>query len=160
MTNLNLKEQTFASTSNASYRNCLVKGSDRLSMKKLALVATILLAGCASSNTWTTDSDPRLVQLEKKRRALDESEQQCIDQTLTRTRDEMARIAATADASVESQTQRENDERDREISQCRAWMDQENAEIAEQERNEYELQAQQERNRASFIAIVTTSRMH
>ena len=129
-------------------------------MKKLALVAIILLAGCASSNARTSDSDPKLAQLEKKRLAIAESEKRCIDETPIRSRDKMAGIAATPGASVESQRQRENDERDREISQCRAWADQENAEIAEQERNEYELQAQQERNRASFMAIVTTSTMH
>ena len=104
-------------------------------MKKLALVAIILLAGCASSNARTSDSDPKLAQLEKKRLALAESEKRCIDETPTRSRDKMAGIAATPGASVESHRQRENDERDREISQCRAWADQENAEIAEQERN-------------------------
>ena len=76
-------------------------------MKKLALVAIILLAGCASTNTRTGDSDPRLAQLEEKRRAIAESEKQCIDETLTRSRDEMARIAATPDASVESQTEKD-----------------------------------------------------
>ncbi|MGB0104872.1 MAG: hypothetical protein WBP51_11770 [Candidatus Sulfotelmatobacter sp.] len=129
-------------------------------MKKLALVAIILLAGCASSNARTSDSDPKLAQLEKKSLAIAESEKRCIDETPIRSCDKMAGMAATPGASVESHRQRENDERDREISQCRAWADQENAEIAEQERNEYELQAQQERSRASFMAIVTTSTMH
>jgi len=129
-------------------------------MKKLALVAIILLAGCASTNARTGDSDARIAQLEKKSLTLAESEKRCIDEAMTRSRDETARIAGTPDASVELQTQRGAEERDREISQCRAWADAENAEIAEQERNEYELQAQQERNRASFIAIVTTSGRH
>ena len=97
------------------------------------------------------------MRLEEKRRALAESEKRCIDESLTRTRDEMASIAATADASVESQTQKANHERDRELSQCRAWADQENAKIAEQECKEYELQAQEERDSASLRAILTTS---
>ena len=127
-------------------------------MKKLGLVAIILLAGCASSNIRTSNSDPQLAQFEKKRRAVAESEKQCIDESLTRSHDEMARITATPDASVESQTQRENYERDREISQCRVTANNENAKISEQERNEYELQAQEERDRASLMAILTTSR--
>lgn len=129
-------------------------------MNKLALVATILLAGCATTNLRGADSDPRIARLEKKSRLLAESEKRCIDETLTRSRDEMARTAVTPDASVELQRQRESDERDREISQCHAWADQENAEIAEQERNEYELQAEQERNRARLMAILTTSGLH
>ena len=127
-------------------------------VKKLALVGIILLAGCASSNIRTSNSDPRLVQFEEKRRAVAESEKQCIDESMTRSHDEMARITATPDASVESQTQRVNYERDREISQCRVTANDENAKISDQERKEYELQAQEERDRASLVAILTTSR--
>jgi hypothetical protein len=127
-------------------------------VKKLALVGIILLAGCASSSIRTSDSDPRLAQFENKRRAVAEKKKQCIDETLTRSRDEMAGITATPDASVESQTQRVNHERDREISQCRITANDENAKISEHERKEYELQAQEERDRASLMAILTTSR--
>jgi hypothetical protein len=129
-------------------------------MKKIPLVAIILLAGCASSNIRTSNSDPRLAQFEEKRRAVAESEKQCIDESMTRSHDEMARITATPDASVESQTQRVNYERDREISQCRITANDENAKISEQERKEYELQAQEERSRASLMAILTTSLHH
>jgi len=129
-------------------------------MNKLALVAIFLLAGCATRNTRTGDLDPRLAQLEKKRQALAESEKSCIDETLARSRDEIARMAATPDASVESRIRQESDERDREISGCHAWADDENVEIAEQERDEYELQAQQERNRASHLAVLTTYGLH
>ena len=128
-------------------------------MKKLGLVAIILLAAaCASSNIRTSDSDPRLAQFEEKRRSVAESEKQCIDETLTLSRDEMARIAGSPDASVESQTQKETYERDRKISQCRVTANNENAKISDQERKEYELQAQEERDRASLVAILTTSR--
>ncbi len=127
-------------------------------MKKLGVVAIILLAACASSNIRTSDSDPRLVQFEKKRQSVAESEKECIDETLTRSRDEMARIASSPNASVESETQKVNYQRDREISQCRVMANNENAKISEQERKEYELQAQEERDRASLMAILTTSR--
>jgi hypothetical protein len=129
-----------------------------LQVKKLAFVAVILMAGCATSNSWNVDSDPKLAQLEKKRLTLDASEKRCIDEAQVRSRDKMAGMAASPDASVESQPQEAD--RDREISQCRAWADQENANIAEQERNEYELQAQQERSRALFMAVITTSGLH
>jgi predicted AAA+ superfamily ATPase len=127
-------------------------------MKRVALVAIFMLAGCAASST--DDSDSRLAHLEKKSREIAESEKRCVDEASTRSRDEMVRMAGTPGASVELLTQRETDERDREISQCHACADQENAEIAEQERQEYELQAEQDRNRASHIAILTTVGLH
>ncbi len=129
-------------------------------VKKLALVAVILMAGCAASNSWDVDSDPKLAQLEKQRLSLDASEKRCIDEAQVRSRDKMAGMASGPDAPVESQPQGADDERDREISQCRAWADQENANIAEQERNEYELQAQQERSRALFMAVITSPPLH
>ncbi len=129
-----------------------------LQVKQLAFVAVILMAGCASSSSWDVDSDPKLAQLEKKRLALDASEKRCIDEAQVRSRDKMAGMAASHDTSVESQPQEEERERDRQISQCRAWADEENANIAEQERREYELQAQQERSRNLFMAVVTAPR--
>lgn len=127
-------------------------------MTKIGLVAVLVLAGCVSSNIRTSDSDPRLAQFGKKRREIAESEKQCIDESMTRSRDQMARITATREASVEAQTQKENYARDMEISQCRVIANYENAKISEQERKEYELQAQEERDRASLMAILTTSR--
>jgi Zn-dependent metalloprotease len=128
-------------------------------MKKLALIAIILIAGCASTNARTSDSDPKLAQLEKKRQALEVSEKQCVDEAMKRSHDGIASITVTPNASLESQTQKINNTRDREISQCHALADHENAEIAEQERNEYESEEQQERSRAAFIAVLTTSRL-
>jgi hypothetical protein len=127
-------------------------------MKKLALVAIVLLAGCAATRTQTPGADPKITSLEEERRTIAEREQQCIDNTLKHGRDEMANIAATPDASVESLIQRAKNKRDRELSECRAEADGQNAEISERERDEYALQAQQERDRASLMMILTTTR--
>jgi hypothetical protein len=129
-------------------------------MKKLSLIAIVLLAGCAATKTQTGGSDPRLMQLEEKSRIIAEREKQCIDTTLTRSRDEMARIAATPDASLGFRIQAENQERDRELSKCRARADQDNAEIAAHERAEYELRAQQEHDRSALIMTLTASGPH
>jgi len=128
-------------------------------MKKLALIAIMLIAGCASTNAPTSDSDPKLAQLEKKRQALEVSEKQCVDEAMNRSHDEIASITVTPNASLDSQTQKINNTRDREISQCHALADHENAEIAEQERNEYQSEEQQERSRSAFFAVLTTSRL-
>ena len=124
-------------------------------MKTVALAVAVLLAGCAATNAPTSSSDPRLTQLEEKSRTIAEREKQCIDQTLARSRDEIAGIAPGA--SVELQTQKETRERDRELSECRARADEENAGIYAQERDEYKRQAQQERARAALMSVLTTS---
>jgi hypothetical protein len=126
-------------------------------MNKFALIAIFVLAGCAATNTQTRGVDPKLTGLEEERRTVAEREKQCIDNTLTRSRDEMAHIAATSDASVELRTQRANNQRDRDLSECRAKAYTENAEISEQERKEYARQAQQEHDRASLMMTLTTS---
>ncbi len=123
-------------------------------MKKLALIAIVLLA----TNTQAPGANPKITSLEEARRTIAEREQQCIDNALTHSRDEVAHIAATSDAAVESLIQRAKNERDREVSQCRAEADAQNAEISERERSEYALEAQQERDRASLMMILTTTR--
>jgi len=126
-------------------------------MKKIALIAIVLLAGCAATDTQTPVTDPKIASLEQERRAIAEREQQCIDNTLIHSRDEMAHLAATA-ASGDLPMQRAKNERDRELSECRAEADGQNAEISSRERDEYALEAQQERDRASLMMILTTTR--
>jgi len=127
-------------------------------MNKSALVAIFVLAGCAAANTQTPGLDPKITSLEEQRQIITRREQQCIDNTLKYSRDEMAHMAATSDASVEVLTQRARNERDRELSECRAKADGENAAISAHERDEYVLQAQRERDRASLMMILTTTR--
>ena len=127
-------------------------------MKKLALIAIILLAGCAATNTQAPGADPKITSLEEQRRTIAEREQQCIDNALKHDRDEMAHIAATSDASAELLMQRAKNEGDRELSECRAKAENDNAQISERERSEYALEAQQERDRASLMMILTTTR--
>ena len=127
-------------------------------MNKLVLVAIIVMAGCAATNTQTPGADPKITSLEEERQMVAESEKQCIDETLTHSRDEMAHVAATSDASAELLMQRAKNERDRELSECRAKAYGQNAEISARERDEYALQAQQERDNAALMSILTTTR--
>jgi hypothetical protein len=128
-------------------------------MKQLALVVIIVMAGCATTNnTQTAGVDPKIASLEEERQTIAGREQQCMDNALARSRDEMARVTATSDASVELLMQRAQNERDRELSECRAKADSENAEISARERDEYALQAQQERAGASLMGILLSTR--
>ena len=120
-----------------------------------SLVAIVLVAGCAETNTQTGGSEPGIVNVDQKWRMVAAREKQCIDEALARGRDETERIVGIPDPSIALQVEQEADERDREISLCRAAADNEAAEISERERNEYQVEAQQESNRASFMAIVT-----
>lgn len=129
-------------------------------MKKPALVAFILLAGCAATSTGTGGSDPRRTQSEEKSWIVADREKQCIDKALTRSRDELARIQATPDASAELRRKKEIQERDREVYECRAKADAENAKISAHESTEYHLQARQARDRAALMMTLTTSPPH
>jgi hypothetical protein len=124
-------------------------------MKHLAWVTVILLTGCAAANTHTGGA--RLTRLEEETRIVAERENQCVGEALMRNRDQMARIAATPGASAEAQVQMENQVLDAELSECRARADRDSAKLTAHERDEYELEAKQERDRATLMTILTTS---
>lgn len=127
-------------------------------MKKLALMAIVLIAGCAATNTQTPAADPKITNLEEERQMVATREKQCIDDALTHSRDEIARLAATSDAPVELLIQRAKNERDRELSECHAKADSENAEISTRERDQYALQAKQEHDNATLMGILLSTR--
>ena len=126
-------------------------------MKKLALVAIVLIAGCASTNTQTPAADPKITGLEEERQMVAAREKQCIDDALTHSSDEMVHLTATSDASVELLMQRAKNERDREQAKCRAKADSENAEISARERDEYALGARQEHDSATRMGILLST---
>jgi hypothetical protein len=88
---------------------------------------------------------------------ISEREQQCINETIIRSNDQIARAKATPDALTELRMRKANDARDRELSECRSEADRENRELSSHERREYELQTQQERHQAALVMILTTS---
>jgi|SRR5271156_3110026 len=127
-------------------------------MKKLVLFAIIVMAGCATTNTQAPGADPKITSLEEERQMVAAREKQCIDDALTHSHDEMAHLTATSDAFVELLMQRAKNERDREVSECRAKADSENAEISTRERDEYALQAKQEHDSATLMGILLSTR--
>lgn len=122
-------------------------------MKKLSLIAVILLAGCAAAQKG--DADPRITRLQEESRTIAATEKQCIDGAKKPSPDQTAGTASGAAADLE--IQKENHERDREVLECRAEAERKNAEIYARERDEYALQAQQDRDRARLMMILTTS---
>jgi hypothetical protein len=127
-------------------------------LKTLALAVAVLLVGCATTNSPTAETDPRLIKLQNKGQEISAREQQCVRQAVNRANDQIAQIDATPDALTASRTQQAKDDRDREVSECSANADREKAQLSTRERAEYESQAQQEHDRAALMMILTTSR--
>jgi hypothetical protein len=127
-------------------------------MKTLALAVAVLVAGCATTNSPPAETDARLIKLQNKSQEISERKRHCIHETVIRSNDQIARIAATLDALTGLRTQRAKDDRDRELSECKANADREKDELSARERAEYEGQAQDERERNALMMILTTSR--
>jgi hypothetical protein len=125
-------------------------------MKRLALAA-MLLAGCAAATVATTGRDAKVKELEEKSREIAIRAQQCVMTAVKRTDDEMERTRGP-DSSTKLRLQLAKDEREREILECKAAETRENEELFSNERKEYVLQAEQERDRNALIMILTTSR--
>jgi hypothetical protein len=126
-------------------------------MKTLALGVTILLAGCAASNP-PTDAHARSIKFQVQSEDISDREQQCIKGAVSRSNDP-ATQRAQPDASAGQLAQQSGaDDEDREISRCKDAAQRDQAELAARERSAYQDEAQQQRDRASLMAILTTSR--
>jgi hypothetical protein len=64
------------------------------------------------------------------------------------------------DSSTGVTRQKDVDERDKDMSKCEAEEERENEELYSQERKEYVLQAEHERDQNTLMMILTTSRPH
>jgi hypothetical protein len=122
-------------------------------MKKLALTA-LLLAGCATTNVATPGRDAKVKELAAKGQAIANRAKQCMAAALKRGRTDKDETTAS-DSSTKGGTQIASD-----VSKCKAAEARENEELLSQEGSEYVLEGEQERDRATLIMILTTSRSH
>ncbi len=129
-----------------------------VAMNTLALAAAVLFAGCAASKPSSSEPDARMARLAEKSCEIARREAQCENAAAKRGADEIARVAP--DASAQSRKSSAEDERDREISRCRAEADRANDQLSASERAEYELEGQQERDRAALMMTLTASSFH
>jgi hypothetical protein len=127
-------------------------------MKRLALAA-MLLAGCAATTVATPGRDAKVKELEEKSREIANRAKQCVVAAVKRSGDEMERTKGSA-SSTKLRMQIAKDEREREISDCKAAEARENEELFSHDRKEYVLQAERERDRTTLMMILTTSRPH
>jgi epoxyqueuosine reductase QueG len=116
------------------------------------ILAMVLLAGCAA----TSGHDAHVRELERESREIAARANHCVSAAMKHGSDE-TETPNTSGSSTGSQTQAAKDERDREISKCKAEEAREDQQLFSQERNEYALQAEQERDRSSLMMILTTT---
>jgi Skp family chaperone for outer membrane proteins len=126
-------------------------------MMKMLALAAVVIAGCSTAGTMTTNSDSRLADMERANQKIDKGEQQCIDDVRIRIDDELARIAGTLQASTDRRIQKLADERERTILECQDRADQLREKLTSDERAEYQAREHEERDRNSLMAILTVS---
>jgi hypothetical protein len=127
-------------------------------MKKLTLAA-LLIAGCASTNVAASAREAKARELAEKSREITDRARQCVAAVINRGRGEMHEPTGL-DSSTKSKMQIVTADREQEISKCKAAEAREKEELISQERSDYVLEAEQERDRASLMMILTTSRPH
>ncbi len=125
-------------------------------MKKLALIAAVLLAGCASMSQPARNQQAE----DELTQKIAQLERQCEEKTVHDTNSEIARIAASGDTLAQLEITHAKTEGDRNISACRAEAEREDAKITQQEVSAYQNQAQEQRGRAALMATLTTTRIH
>jgi hypothetical protein len=126
-------------------------------MKALALAIAFVVSGCSMTQTPTAETDSRLIKLQDQSEKIAMREQQCIKEAVSRSNDQIARIAGSDSLGGQEALQAYADE-DREISECKEFAKRDQAELAASEREEYVNEAQQQRDRTSLMAILTASR--
>jgi hypothetical protein len=123
---------------------------------RILVLTAVLIFGCSTTNDPTGAS---LTKFRQESQKISEREQQCINATVIRSNDQIARIAATGDPDPHTglQTQMVTNDRDRELSECKANAEREEEQLSARERAEYRSQANDERERNALMPILTTS---
>jgi hypothetical protein len=102
-------------------------------MKRLALAAAIVFAGCATTGG-QSDSDQRIRRMEQQSAEIAQRERNCMAAVSSASSDDAARMRCKAEAEREKEA------------------------LALRERQEYQQQGEEERRRSSRMMILTTSR--
>lgn len=123
---------------------------------RILVLAAVLVVGCSAANQATGAG---ITKFRKESQEISEHERQCIRATVIRSNDQLAKIAATPDFDADTQmlTQMVTNERDRELSECKANAKREEDKLSVRERAEYASRAKEERQRSSLMMILTTS---
>ena len=129
---------------------------------RILVLAAFLVAGCSTPQDPTGGTYTRLMKLRQESREIAERERQCIRAAVISRNNQIAQITAIPDPNADTavRTQMVANDRQRELSKCKANADRQEDELAARERAEYESRAKDERERNSLMMILTTSLPH
>ena len=125
---------------------------------KVATLALVVLTGCASTSIAPPDA-PRPSTKSMQGGEIAAREQRCIEQSSLREAYRIAAAAGGTDLCADLAIEAAQQERVAEVARCRNEAAHALAALAPEERAEYALEAREERDRASLMAILTGSRL-
>jgi hypothetical protein len=105
-----------------------------------------------------TSRNATLKQLAEQSQEIIRRRQRCIDEAVKRTNDRIARLPAESDVSAQPAIQKVRARGNEEIANCSTDAKRESDELDSSERAQYELSAQQERDRSARMTTLTLSR--
>jgi hypothetical protein len=125
----------------------------------IVLLAALLVVGCSTTNDFTGGSYGKLPMIPNESEQILERERQCTDAALLRSDDQLSRIGVTDDSSEQTAltAQTVANDRDRQLSECKANAEREEEQLSAHERAEYTNRAKDELERESLMTILTTS---
>jgi hypothetical protein len=128
----------------------------------ILVLAALVVVGCSTTNEATARSYASCTQLRNESEEISGREQQCIRAALIRSNDQTAQIAASPGLNSNTGVEMQNivNDRDRELSKCKANADHEEEELSVCQRADYESRAKDERERSALMMILTTSQPH
>lgn len=126
---------------------------------RILLLVTLLIMGCSAANNSASGNYTRRAEVAKEGQEISERERQCISATVTRSNNQVARIASSSDppGNAGIRIQMVANDRDREVAKCKATAEREDNDLSARERAEYQRQAKEQRERNSLMSILTTS---
>ena len=126
---------------------------------RVVLLAALLLVGCSTTNNFTRGSHGKLSRIPNESEQILERERQCTDAALLRSNEQLTRIGATDDSRGQTSltAQTVANDRDHQLSECKANAEREEEQLSAHERAEYTNRAKDELERESLMTILTTS---
>jgi hypothetical protein len=127
----------------------------------ILLVGALVVVGCSTTHEAAARrAYARCTLLRNETQEISEREQQCIRAALIRSKDQIARIDVSPELNLSTGLQMRNiaNDRDRELSECKAYADREEEKLSACQRAEYQSRAKDERERSSLMMILTTPR--
>ena len=128
-------------------------------MNKLSLAFAVLFAACGVTSDPMTSRNATLKQSAEQSQQIMRRRQRCIDEAVERTNDRIARLPAESDVCAQLAIQRVSARGNEEIANCSTYAKRESDQLASRERAQYELSAQQERDRSALMTTLTSSRL-